>query len=107
MYLAAIIYSSQLTPLTICRSKHYGACLLHMVPRPPCFDLDKASAQVVSGGNRRSVKKSAQQPRITNSEVVIAHKPLSVLITPEDPEGWSVHVSEVLTLCSSVQIGTP
>lgn len=40
------------------------------------------------------------------TEVVIAHKPLSVLITPKDPEGWSVHVSEVLTLCSSVLIAT-
>lgn len=59
---------------------------------------------VVDGGGLRRSLHSRCGSQI--AEVVIAHKPLSVLITPKDPKGWSVHVSEVLTLCSSVLIAT-
>lgn len=107
--------------------QHFGrvACLLLTVHRPLCLDLDKEKKEKRSLRERKRERERSfgwgcqrwmlqvlwsiglpQQPWITNTEVVIAHKPLSVLITSKDPEGWSVHVSEVLTLCSSVLIAT-
>lgn len=59
-----------------------------------------------AGGWLVGWRRLPQQLWITNAGGVIAHKPLSVLITPKHPQGLGVHVSEVLTLCSSVLIAT-